>query len=48
VNEGEANKENREIIQSQVLKRGLECELDSEGSRDGQRISVKDIIIFVS
>lgn len=45
---GEASRQTREIIQSQVLKQGLESDLDSEGSRDGHRISVKDTIIFVS
>lgn len=45
---GKANSETRNIIQSQVLKKGLECELDSEDSRDGQKMLIKDIIIFVS
>lgn len=45
---GEADSETREITQSQVLEKGFECELGSEGSGDGQTISVKDIIIFTS
>lgn len=45
---GGADSETREITQSQVLKEGFECELDSKGSGDGQTISVKDIIIFIS